>query len=99
MENMELQPEGARRCLQGPRKRLSNSGICRIDEHGNVRRAGHHLMQHLEPLRPYLYIQAGHARQVAAGPIQAGDKSNIDRINRYTEDDGYRCSRGLCRLC
>jgi hypothetical protein len=56
-------------------------------------------MQHLEQLRPYLYIQVGHARQVAAGSVQAGDKSNLNRVNRYAEDDGYRCGRGLCRQC
>src|SRR5262249_8248755 len=65
MEDMELQPEGARRCLQGSRKRLSNTGIGRVDEQGHARRAGHYLMQQLEPLRPYLYIQASYARQVA----------------------------------
>ena len=52
MEDMELQPEGARRCLHGSRRRLSNTGIGRVDEQGHVRRAGHHLMQHLEQLRP-----------------------------------------------
>src|SRR5262249_34834774 len=30
---------------------------------------------------------------------QACDKSHLERVNSYTEDNRNRCSRGLCRKC
>jgi hypothetical protein len=50
-------------------------------------------MQQLQPLRPYLHVQRRYAREVAARSVQAGDKSNLDRVDRYREDDGNRRSR------
>src|SRR5215831_569203 len=49
-----------------------------------------------KPLRPHLYIQAGYAGQGAAGSIQAGDKSNLDRVAPGHEYDRNRrrCSLG-----
>jgi hypothetical protein len=52
-------------------------------------------VQQAELLRPYLHAQVGHAREVAARSVQAGDKSHQDRIEPYLEDDRNR--RG-CRL-
>jgi hypothetical protein len=54
-------------------------------------------MQQLEPLRPYLYIQAGYSRQVAAGSVQASDKSNLDRVDRHPENDWNGGRRRLRR--
>jgi len=54
-------------------------------------------MQQLEPLRRYLYIQAGYACQVAAGSVQAGNKPLCDGVGRDREDDRYRGRRGLYR--
>src|SRR5262249_56162837 len=39
---------------------------CGVDEQSKGRRPGEQLTREFEPLRPYLYIQGGHARQVAA---------------------------------
>jgi hypothetical protein len=38
----------------------------------------------------YLRFQGGNAGEIAAGPIQAGDKSNFDRIGSYNEHDRNR---------
>ena len=75
MQDMELQPEGAGRRLQVSRLGLGNSGIGRVDEQGNDGRRGDQLVQQFQPLRPYLHVQDGHAREVAARSVQAGDKS------------------------
>src|SRR5215475_14211993 len=42
-------------------------------------------------------FKLGHARDVAAGSVQAGDKSNLDRVGRCGEDDRKRRGLGLCR--
>ena len=39
-------------------------------------------MQQLQPLRRYLHVRIGHARDVAAGPIKAGDEAELDRDRR-----------------
>jgi hypothetical protein len=56
-------------------------------------------VQRLQPLRPHLNAQRGHARNVAARPVQAGDKSSFDRVDPCLEDDGNRRSRRLGRVC
>ena len=49
-------------------------------------------MQQLEPFRRHLHGEACHARHVAAGSVKAGDKSNVNRVGPYTEDDwNARC--------
>ena len=93
-----LQPERVRCRLHGSRKG-SAIRTGRVDEHGNDGRCGYQLAQQLQPLRPYLYVQIGYARQVAAGPVQAGDKPNLDRVDRYREDDRNGRSRRLGRQC
>jgi hypothetical protein len=48
---------------------------------------GQQLTQQLQSFRCHLEIQAGHAGDIAAGPIEARDKSKLDRIDPYPEDD------------
>ena len=84
---MELQSEGARRRLQGSQKALSNTRTGGIDQQSNDGRCGYQFAQQLQPLRPHLYVQVRYAGQVAAGPVEAGDKPNLDRVDRYREDD------------
>ena len=50
-------------------------------------------MQKLQPLLRHVYIQVGHARQIAAGSVHTGDKPNLDRVNRDREDDRNGHSR------
>ena len=38
---------------------------------------GIQLMQQFEALPPYLHIQGGYAREVAARPVQAGDQTHL----------------------
>src|SRR5262245_9472843 len=51
---MNLQPEGAGRRPQVSYLSLREIGAGRIDEQRNVSNSGDHLMQQLQPLRPYL---------------------------------------------
>jgi hypothetical protein len=95
---MDLQPERARGRLHGSRKGLGN-GTGRVDEHGNDSRCGQQFAQQLQPLGPHLYVQIGYARQIAAGPVQAGDKPNLDRVDRYREDDRNGCRSPLGGHC
>src|SRR5216683_8325753 len=80
MQDMELQSEGARRHLQVSRYGVGTSAIGRVDQYGEVRRCGDQLMQQVQPLRPQLHVQDAHARDVAARSAQAGDKSNLYRV-------------------
>jgi hypothetical protein len=51
----------------------------------------------LKPLRSYLRSQVGHARDIAARPGKAGDKSNRDWVAPHQEHDRYRRGRRLGR--
>ena len=99
LQNMELQPESAGRRLQGSRKVLSNARTGAVDEQSNDGRCGYQFVQQLQPLRPDLYVQIGYSRQVPAGSVQAGDKPNLDRVDRYREDDWNGCGRRFGRHC
>src|SRR6266478_870004 len=65
----------------------------------SCKQRGDQLMQQLQPLRPYLHVQSGYPRNVAARSVQASDKSNRYRIDRYAEDDRNRRGGRLCREC
>ena len=45
-------------------------------------------MQQLQPFRHDLQGQRRCAREVAARPVQAGDKSKLDRVARYKKTIG-----------
>ena len=51
------------------------------------------------PLRRYLDVQTCHAGQVAAGPVKAGHKPKLNRVERYPEDDWNLAGRRLRRQC
>jgi hypothetical protein len=97
VQDMELHSKGMGCRLQTAQKGLSEGGTGRVNKHAETGRGGQQLVQQLEPLRPHLCIQVGHACQVAAGPAQACNKSNLDRVNSYPEDDRDGGSGGLCR--
>src|SRR5262249_41404458 len=46
----------------------------------------------------YLHVQLGHARDVAAWPIEASDETELHRIAGGGEDNGNRRNRGFYRL-
>jgi hypothetical protein len=97
IQDMELQPEGAGSRLQVFRYVLCNKGAGRVDEERNDLRRGYQLAQQLQPLRPQLRVQSGHARDISARSGEAGDKSSRDRVSSHLEYDGNRRGRCLCR--
>ena len=56
-------------------------------------------MQQLQTLRSYLHIQVGHAGDVATGFVEAGDKSDRNRVDCCRENDWDGRSRRLGRHC
>ena len=54
-------------------------------------------MQQFQPLRRYLHVRLGHARDVAARPIKTGDEAKPDRVAARFEDDRNGRGRRLCR--
>jgi hypothetical protein len=48
---------------------------------------GDQLVQQRQTLRCQLGAQVAHAREVAARPIQAGDKAKFDRVEAHEEYD------------
>jgi Phage integrase family len=95
VQHMDLEPE-----LAGGRLRVSQQGfrkraIGRVDEKRDAGRGRDQLVQQLQLLRRDLDARVGHAREVAAGPIQAGDEAKRNRVEPDLEDN--RCSCG-CRF-
>src|SRR5262249_40568519 len=66
VQDMELQAEGVGRRLQVSCIYLGKSGIGRVDEVRKGARRGDQFVQQFQPLRRYLRVQVGHARDVAA---------------------------------
>jgi hypothetical protein len=86
-----------RTCSCSPRVRAA---ACRSRTNGSpivglVGLTGQQFAQQLQPLRRYLDVQVGHARQVAAGSVQAGDEAEFNRIGGCGEDRGDRRGRRL----
>src|SRR5262249_7332240 len=59
-------------------------------QHGNSLRIGCELAQNLEPLRRQCAGGKAHASDVAARPVQTGDKTVLDRIASGHEHNWYR---------
>src|SRR5262249_59138600 len=79
---MELQSEHSRRRHRFPSLILGNSWIGRIDEKRYRLRRREQLAKDFERLRHYLPIQLGHARNITAGPAEARDEAQLNRISR-----------------
>ena len=94
---MELQPEGTSRCLHLLRGGLGKSGFGWVDKQGYDARRGEKLMQQLQPLRRYLHVRIGHARNIAARPVKAGDEAEPHWVQARFEDDRNGRGRRLCR--
>jgi hypothetical protein len=54
-------------------------------------------MQDSKPLSSKLHVHVADAGNVAAGPIEAGDETNLDRVCTATKDDRNGRSRGFGR--
>jgi hypothetical protein len=70
--------------------------VGRVEQQADRARRWHKLMDQLQPFLPGIYVQRDHPRQVAARPIQAGDKSGFDRVDAAMEDDWNCPGRRLC---
>ena len=75
---------------------VSARGLVGIDEQAIDGRRRHQFTQQLHPLRPELSVK-GHAGDVAARPVEAGDESRLDRVITAGEDDRNGGGRRLCR--
>ena len=56
-------------------------------------------MHQLQPLRRHLLVQTSHAGHVAAGSVQAGDKSDFDGVGSCRKDDWNLAGSRLRRHC
>ena len=92
----ELQPERARRSLGLIQFQLGIR-IVRVHQHGDDRGVGNELVQQLQSLRREQIGEESDARDIAARPVEARDKSVLDRVAAETEDDRDRCGRRLGR--
>src|SRR5262249_22021195 len=97
IQDVEPQAEGAGRRLQGSCIYLGKSGIGRVDEVRNGARRGDQFVQQFQPLRRYLRVQVGHARDVAARSVKAGDEVELDRVGGQFDDDRNGRRRCPCR--
>src|SRR5262245_8929589 len=99
MQNVKLEPEG-----MGGGLLFSQSGVDQIragwvDEQRDAVGRWDHFMQQFEPLRSYRHVPSCYPSHVATWSMQAGDKSQFDRVQSYVEDDWDRSGRCLGRQC
>jgi hypothetical protein len=66
-----------------------------VDESGKFRCRGDKLVQHLQALCSELSGQEIHASNVAAWPVETGDKPHLNRVATDSEDDRYGSRRRL----
>src|SRR5262249_49911815 len=92
-EEFDLPPSGLSVCEGAPRCRRS-SRITWIEEHGEARGCWQQLVQEREPLGRKLHVHRDDTGHVAAGPIEAGDQTGLDRVVASAEDDRNGCGRG-----
>jgi hypothetical protein len=97
VQDVELQPKSTSRPLQAAQTELGSNGINRVKEESHDARCGYQFAQQLQCLRPYLYAQIGHARDVAARAVKAGNETEPDRVVGRLEDDRNGGARRLCR--
>ena len=76
--DMQFSPKRIRRCLHVPADGVG-IGIGRIHKQADDRGLRHRLVQQLQPLRRQLAVK-GHAGDVAARPVEAGDQAMLDRV-------------------
>src|SRR5262249_28092019 len=77
-------------------RRLSTKGIGGVDQYGKPRRVWQKFLQEPKPLWHKLDAHRGDTSDIAARPIEAGDKAGSDRVGADAEDDRNRRGCGLC---
>jgi hypothetical protein len=82
----ELLPNGASSRLRVYRHRLGFRAVW-VEQDGNDRGRRDQLAQQLQPLCSQNGDERAHTRHVAARPVEAGDKAELDWIAASDEDD------------
>ena len=90
MEGLDLQAHVASSSFRRFQRGLGIRSVGRIDEHGHASRSGHKLSQELQALRRQFSIKKIDARQVAARPCKADDKTKADWILGEGKNDRDR---------
>src|SRR5262245_20050521 len=97
IEDLDLQPHGARGRFDFPQRGLRRVRIRRINEHGNASRSGHKHTQEFQSLLGQLDNKKVDPCQVAARPGEAGHKTELNRVFADDESDWDRCGGRLGR--
>src|SRR6516165_4664947 len=77
-------------------RELSTNGIGGIDQYGKPCGFWQKLLQEPKPLWHKLDAHRGDTSDIAARPVEAGDKTGADRVSTDAEDDRNRRGCGLC---
>ena len=95
LNDLDLQPDGARRRLHVSQRGLGSRGIGRIDEHGDTSGPGTSSCSNSSRFALKLDCQMIEPGDIAARPSEAGDKTKPDRVVGDHEDDGNCRGRRL----
>jgi hypothetical protein len=87
MQDQQLHPESARRDLQFSSFCVVESDALRIDENSDRPCGGNQFVQHFETLAYQRGKRNGEAREIAAGPVEAGDDASLNRIDADLKND------------
>jgi len=82
-----LYPEITRRDLQFFQFRVVEFDALRINENGERGCCGHQFVQQFETLGRQLNIEQGKTREIAAGPVKAGNDACVNRIDADLKND------------
>src|SRR5215468_9107709 len=97
VEHINPYSEGVRSVVHSTRFRQRGRKV-RIDKHRKGAGLGYELTNEFQPLRPHLHRHNGRAREVAARPVETGNKSSFNWITTDSENDRYGgCRRLSCQ--
>src|SRR5262249_14180474 len=97
-ENSDLPPNGHGCCPHVCDRRLSNSGIVWINEHGEACGSRQQLVQEAKLLGRKFKAHGDDASDVTARLVEASDETSLDRVPTDLEDDRNCRGRSLGRM-
>src|SRR5262249_11650605 len=80
IEDLNLQPNATGSRFDVPQRGLCGRCVGRIDEHGHTSGGWDEVTQEVQPLRRQLAADKVDARRVTTRPVEAGDKTELDRV-------------------
>src|SRR6516225_3246647 len=86
-----LLPGRARRVLNIAQLAVELNWQSRIEQHADQRSVRYHLAQEAQALAFHCGEQRVDSGRIAAGPVEAGDKSLLHRVGAADKDDRYGC--------